>query len=359
MIETAWSRRNFLRRGAFLVGAAAAGPTVLAACGNGGGAAGSAATGNGGGGTQTLAMGMQLGWLLDNGQLGEAVAMGKGWFADKAIDLTINPGGPSIDGLALVASGESQIGQISSSPSLMLARSQGIPVKAFGVSVQEHPYAYFSLPDNPVTEPQDLVGKTVGTQATGQVLLNALLAANDIDPADVEVVIVGADVTPLTTGQVDVWTGWVSNVAALRPLGADYEVMRLWDAGIQLYANPYYATEQTLQENGDVLAGFLSAAGQGWAYARDNLDEAVDILVEQVPTLEREDMKAQAEVLIEFVFSDATAENGWGTMNQEVWQQQLDMWESLDQFKGSTPAVDDVASFEILDATADERPKVG
>lgn len=355
MTETGLSRRDFLSRAGLLLGGAVAGAPLLAACND---AARTAAKGAEGGDARTT-VSMQLGWLLDNGQLGEAVAMGKGWYADNGLDLKLAAGGPSIDGLALVAGGRSKIGQISSSPSLMLASSQGIPTRAFAVGVQEHPYAYFSKPDKAVRGPKDLVGKTVGTQATGQILLSALLAANDIDRNDVKVVVVGSDVTPLTTDRVDVWTGWLSNVAALRPLGNDYEVMRLWDAGIQLYANPYYTTQSTLADDKDMLTKFLAATGEGWKYANENRDEAVDFLVKQVPSLNKEDMRAQAEVLLKFEFSDTTAKDGWGTMDRAVWQRQLDMWESLGQFKGKTPSVDDVASFDILEATANQRPKVG
>ncbi|WP_319463856.1 hypothetical protein [Micromonospora sp. RTP1Z1] len=92
MTETAWSRRNVLKRGALLLGAATAGPAVLTACGGGGGPA----TATGAGGRDPGApLSMQLGWLLDNGQLGEAVAIGKGWFADNGINVSIAPGGPS------------------------------------------------------------------------------------------------------------------------------------------------------------------------------------------------------------------------------------------------------------------------
>lgn len=359
MSGTAFSRRSFIGRTGLVVGAAVAGAPLLAACNDAARTAAQEGQGGQAGEVGTTALSLQLGWLLDNGQLGEAVAIGKGWYADNGVDVTIMAGGPSIDGLALVAGGESQIGQISSSPSLMLASSQGIPTKAFAVGVQEHPYAYISKPDNAVREPRDLIGKSVGTQATGQILLSALLAANDIDPGDVEIVVVGSDVTPLTTGQVDVWTGWVSNVAALRPLGDDYEAMRLWDAGIQLYANPYYTTVDTLADNPDMLAKFLTATGEGWKYANENREEAVDFLVEQVPTLNKDDMLAQAEVLLEFEFTDTTAKDGWGTMDAGVWQSQLEMWDSLGQFKGSVPTVEDVATFDILEATADERPKVG
>ena len=355
MTHAGMSRRNFLSRAGLVAGASIVAPTFLAGCNEA--AKNAAGGGSTKGGMTNLST--QLGWLLDNGQLGEAVAIGKGWFADNGLNVDIKPGGPSIDGLSLVAGGQSQMGQISSSPSIMLARSQSIPVKCFAVGVQEHPYAYFSKPDKPVNEPEDLVGKTVGTQATGQILLSALLAANDIDPRDVNVVVVGSDVTPLTTGQVDVWTGWVSNVAALRPLGRDYIAMRLWDAGIRLYANPYYTTDQVISSNKDMLVKYLETAGKGWEYAKDNLDEAVDYLVKLVPTLNKDDMKAQSEVLLTFEFGDTTKKDGWGTMAKDVWQDQLDMWKKLEQFKGAAPTVDEVASFEILDATASSRPKVG
>jgi NitT/TauT family transport system substrate-binding protein len=354
MSGSAFSRRDFLTGAGLLAGAAVVGTPLLAACNSAASQANQTAAGGGGG-----SIAMQLGWLLDNGQLGEAVAHGKGWFKDNGINFSIQPGGPSIDGVSLVAGGRSQVGQVSSSPSLMLARSQGVPIKAIAVGVQEHPYAFFSKPSKPVHEPKDLIGKKVGTQATGKILLSALLAANHIDPGQVEVVVVGSDVTPLTTGQVDVWTGWVSNVAALRPLGKDRVVMRLWDAGIQLYANPYYATDQTISQKKDVLEKFVATTAKGWTYARDHLDEAVDLLVKLQPTLNRADMKAQAEVLLGFEFTKTTAANGWGQMDKDVWAGQIELWDKLGQFKAGKPKVDDVATTQILDATASTRPKVG
>jgi len=81
--------------------------------------------------------------------LGEVVAKRMGYFEEEKLNLAIQPGGPNMDGIAVVASGRYEVGQISSSPSLMLAASQGIPIKSFAVNVQKHPYAFFSLPANP------------------------------------------------------------------------------------------------------------------------------------------------------------------------------------------------------------------
>ena len=91
------------------------------------------------------------------------------------------------------------------------------------------------------------------------ILLRALLAKNNIDEKDVQIVTIGSDMTPLLTGQVDVVTGWLTNTTALKVLGADRVDLRLWDSGVQLYAYPYYATSDTLRQ-ADMLVRFLRAA---------------------------------------------------------------------------------------------------
>jgi NitT/TauT family transport system substrate-binding protein len=185
---------------------------------------------------------LQLGWLLSGNQIGEVCAKAMGYYDAEGIELKFQAGGPSIDGVAVVAAGRFEVGQVSSSPSLMLAASQDIPIVCFATGAQEHPYTFFSLKKNPVREPKDLVGKKVGIQATGVILLRALLAKNSIPEKDVTIVTIGADMAPLLTGQVDVVTGWLTNTTALKVLGPDRVDMRLWDTGVKLYALPYYAT---------------------------------------------------------------------------------------------------------------------
>src|SRR6218665_45060 len=63
-----------------------------------------------------------------------------GYYEQEGVNRTIQPGGPNINGVAVVASGRNEVGQVSSSPSIMLVTSQGIPVKCFAVGAQRHPY---------------------------------------------------------------------------------------------------------------------------------------------------------------------------------------------------------------------------
>jgi NitT/TauT family transport system substrate-binding protein len=302
---------------------------------------------------------MQLGWIGGGNQLGEVAAQHLGYYTDEHLELKIVPGGPNNDGVAGVASGRSAVGQVSSSPSLMLAASQDLPIRCFAVSAQKHPYAFFSLAKNPVHTPADLRGKKVGIQATGAVLLRALLAKNGIDQKDVQVVTIGSDMMPIMTGQVDVVTGWLTNTTALKVLGPDRVALRLWDAGVHLYANPYYATPETIQTKGDVLARYLRASARGWGFAYANRDRAIELLIKQYPNLNAADERAAADVMLDYTFDERTRQGGYGTMDADIWQDQINLYASLGQFTKRTPKLDEVMTLDILKATTDGRPRIG
>ena len=293
----------------------------------------------------------QLGWLADNGVLGEVVAKTMGWYAEEGIELKIDPGGPSIDGVAQVASGKATIGQLSSSPSAMLAVSQGIPLQVFAVGTPEHPYAFFSKGDTPLDSPDDLRGLVVGVQATGVILVEALLAANDMTRDDLGgLETVGGDITPLLTDQVDAFTGWVTNVGQLSQV-PDRNTLRLWDAGVPLYAHIYYASLDTIENSPEILEGWLRATARGWEFAAANPEEAVEMLIDEYPDLEFDSQLAGAQILLG-IKENAGVEalGGFGWFDLEVWQSQIDRWDALGQFDADAPALDAVVTTSILEA---------
>lgn len=307
----------------------------------------------------TFKVSMQLGWLVSNGNLGEIAADHLGYYADEGLSLDIVAGGPNIDGVASVASGASNLGQLSSSPSLMLARSAGLPVKCIAAGYQQHPFTYFSLEKNPVREPKDLIGKRVGTNGTARILLQALLARNGIAEDQVEVQVMGSDMAPLMTGQVDVVTGWKTNTSALEILGDQRVDLTLWDSGIQLYANPYYVTDETLDNHREQVEAMVRVSARGWGWVHENPEEAVRIMVERYPNMNLDvELKTVGQVL-SYCFNENTAKNGWGTMTAENWQAQIDIYDQLKQFEAGAPALADVMTLSVLDATAADRPTYG
>ena len=309
-------------------------------------------------GTDAASMVLQLGWLPGPQQIGEIVAKRLGYYLQEGIQFRISGGGPSIDGVSVVASGSAQVGQISSSPSIMLAVSQNIPIQCFAAGLQRHPYTYFSLKSNPVRSISDMVHKKIGIPSTAGVLLKATLAKENLKESSVEVVPIGADMSPLLTGQVDVISAWSTNTTALRALGTNRVDLSMWDTGIHLYALPYYAATHTLEHEFDSIVRFMRATARGWAYARNHMDEAAELLVAEYPNLNRDDERVEIEAMLAFAFEDRAKELGWGTMDAGMWQAQIDMYKELGQFTNHVPTVSEVMTMKVLNATQSYRMRL-
>ena len=307
----------------------------------------------------SASMVLQVGWLPGVQQIGEIVAKRLGFYLQEGIEFRISGGGPSIDGVSVVASGSAQAGQISSSPSIMLAVSQNLPIRCFAAALQKHPYTYFSLKSNPVRSIRDIVGKRVGVPSTAQVLLKAMLAQANLPESSVHIIPVGADLSPLLTGQVDVISGWSTDTTALRVLGADRVDLSLWDAGVHLYALPYYAGVNTLEKNFDSIVRFFRATARGWVYARDHMDEAADHIAQEYPNLNRGDQRVAIESMMHFAFGERTAQFGWGSMDLTLWSDQISMYAKLGQFTNRVPDVNEVMTMKVLDATRSYRLRLG
>jgi NitT/TauT family transport system substrate-binding protein len=310
----------------------------------------------------TLSIQEQLDWLPSGQILGDTVAKSLGYFEEEGLDATLVPGGPNVNGVASVASGQATVGNLSSSPNLMLARASGIPIKCIAVGFQQHPFAFFSLPKNPVRTVEDLRGKKVGMVQTAFVLMKAMLKMHNIPESDVTVVALGGQPGPLLQGQVDVLSNWDIDSMLIEPLGPDRVEMRLWDTGVKLYASPYYTTETTLKEHPEVLAAFIRAVSRGWAYAKANPEKAVELFCRAYPSHDVETEMKSVNLTLSYVFNAETAKNGWGTMTTKIWSDNIAMYDDLGQFAVAgrkAPTVEDLMTMAILDATANARPKLG
>ena len=196
-----------------------------------------------------------------------------------------------------------------------------------------------------------MVGKKIGIQSTGIILLRALLAKNKIPEKDVTIIPIGADMTPLMTGQVDAVTGWTTNTTALKVLGSDRVDLALWDTGVKLYALPYYATTKTLQSQSDVLAGFVRAAAKGWALGRQEPRPGGRHPGQGIsqPRSRRRARGRRRDARLQL--RRAARAQGWGTMDPANWQEQIALYSELGQFTARTPKVEDVVTLDILKAT--------
>lgn len=302
---------------------------------------------------------VQYDWLMGNGQIGDIVAQKKGFFEEQGLDVTFGPGGPNAQTVPPVLTGQAQFGQLSSTAQFFTAYGAGRPLKLFACGYRYSPYAYISLPGNPIRTPADLVGKTLAINPNGRYMLDVIMAAHDLDRSTVRVVTMGTDMSPLIAGEVDAVTGFITNTKALSVLGP--EIVTLFPAkiGVPNYANAYFTSVDAYEDQKENLAGFIRAVAKGWAWTYENRREAVDIMVEAYPTLDREIEYDTVDLIMELSFDEATKEHGWGWMDRELLAAQVELFKDIGNIPADAIGVDDSVTWEILDQTADSRPKLG
>lgn len=301
---------------------------------------------------------IQYDWLMDNGKIGDIVALQRGFFSEEGLDVTVSPGGPNAQTVPPVLADQAQAGQMGSNQ-VLAAYGEGIPLRMVATTYQNAPLVYVSLPRAPVRTPADLVGKRVAVTPNGRWLVNLMLSINGIDPSKVELVTAGADLSPILLEQADVGVSFATNTKALSVLGPDVIMMSAKDAGIPYYTGTYFTAADDYDKRKDVLIRFVRALGRGWGWAYENRKEAVDIMCDAYPGLDREVEHRTVDTVMSLAFSEDTKKNGWGWIDKDRMQKEIEMFGKGGGFKTRMPDLDGVLTQEILEKTADARPSLG
>lgn len=220
---------------------------------------------------------VRLKWLHQAQFAGFYVADQKGLYRENNLDVKLNPGGVDFPSIQMVAGGSEQFG-VTAADQLILAREKGVPVVAVAVIYRVSPFVLFSLHNSNITHLNDFVGRKIGVKLGGneELTYRAMMSNAKISFDTVEEIPVKYDMSPLFSGQVDVWPGYVIN----EPIVAEelgYSVNIIWPDtyGVNLYADALFTTETMISNNPDLVQRFVKATLDGWTYAIENLDEAV------------------------------------------------------------------------------------
>lgn len=276
---------------------------------------------------------LRLPWIINAQFAGPYVALDKGFFADEGLDVTINPGGFDINSITLVAAGTDTFG-LHDMGSLLLARADELPLKAAATFFQKHPGGVMALADSGIETLQDFEGRTVGFQEGGPwMLTKAMLEANGVDPDTMTQVSVGFDLSPLYSGQVDLFTVYATNEPLIAETqGYETRVFLPYDYGIETSSEALFTTDEYLAENPDVVCGMVRAIRKGWEYALDNPEEAVDIVMAAGgEELNREAEMGQFEAQRAHLLTPDSEEHGIGYMTEARWQAAEDVLSSQGQ----------------------------
>jgi len=228
---------------------------------------------------------IKLAWLHMAQFAGLYVANEKGYYATEGLDATLEPFSFEDPPIDAVAKGNADFG-IVGADELILARAKGLPIKAVAVIYKTTPVCAYSLKTSGITKPQDFIGKTVGLQRETNVeyLYYAMMAKLGINRSQIKEVSIGYDASELLNGTTDVSTGYFTDQPHQAiEAGYDVNTILVADYGANIYADVVFATEDTINNNPELVEGFLRATLKGWQYAVEHENEAVDITLKYAP----------------------------------------------------------------------------
>jgi ABC-type nitrate/sulfonate/bicarbonate transport system substrate-binding protein len=261
---------------------------------------------------------VRLKWFNQAQFAGFYVAKDKGYYKAAGLDVNIQPGGPDFPAIQMVAGGSEQFG-VTGADQILIARSKQVPVVALAVIYRRNPFVLFSLAKSGIKTPADFVGKKIGVKIGGneELIYRAVLAKAGVDKSKLTEIPVKFDMTPLLTGDIDVWPGYLINeVLAAKEKGFDVNIITPSDYGIDLYADTLFTTEKMLKDKPAVVGKFVTATLQGWDDAIAAPEDAAKITVKYGDKLTYDHELAMVKTSIPLLKPD---DKPIGYMDQAGW----------------------------------------
>ena len=258
------------------------------------------------------------------------VALGKGYFKEEGLNVSIMPSKGTADAIRSVVSGIADIGFIDI-PSLVASGSAGGAIKIVAVNYQRPPYCVFTLdPGANVTEPKQLANLEFGSSTSSFLprIAQAFMEMNGVDSKTLKVVNIdgAARVPMLAARKIPSIDQFIMSEPAIRRAVTDAKPKCLFlrDFGLDIYSNSIGTTEEYLTKNPDVVKKFVRAALRGWQYALAHPQEAAQIQLQYVKALNPDIIAEELDILKRVAITPDVEKNGFGTASMDKMKRTVD-----------------------------------
>lgn len=295
---------------------------ILAACGAKGGSGGEAAAENAAAGDQPASLKkvvLRLKWVHQAQFAGYYAAVEKGFYKEAGLDVEIRPGGSDFPSVQMVASGSEDFG-VTGADQILLAREKGVPVTALSVIYRKTPFVLFSLKDSGIETMKDLEGQKIGVKLGGneELTYRAMMKNAGVDASSVEEMPIKFDLSPLLSGQVKAWPGYVINeVLAVEEQGHEVNVIQPEDYDINFYADTLFTKQDLIDKDPELVKAFVQASMKGWTYAMEHPDEAAAFGLKYSKDLNLEHEKSMMKASIPLLLPEQLP---LGKMDEASWK---------------------------------------
>ena len=170
---------------------------------------------------------------------------------------------------------------ITSAESFLLARANGARIVAFAAGFIESPAVFYVLQKTNIQTPQDFADHRIGRRAGDDtaVVYDTLVAKLGLPQSKITEVPVAADLSMLLRGDVDVWPGHVGDEDyALERRKVGYFVIDPASYGVDPLGTVYFATEQTITQQPDLVRRFLAGLVAGWTLVNSDYASSIPMI---------------------------------------------------------------------------------
>lgn len=349
------STRTRFRRGLIALGVATFAAASLAAC---------AADDSGSAAADELtSVGLQTNWILNSTWAGSYTADEEGYYEEAGLDVDILTGGPNVDFMAALSSGQALAAFAGFTEPATLNQDGGDFV-VVGTLYQASPLAFISAAEDGITEPADLEGKRVGVSTTAMSVWEQFSSVAGIDTSTVELVPITTGPEALVAGDIDAYLGFsTEGPALLESLDIEPEWFLLQDYGYGYYVNVYTVRAADLDDDAkrEQIKALLKADLEGQLAMIKDPAAAAQLTVDlhgQELGLDYDTELFTAESASQLFYSPTTEEHGIGYMGGDEMTVAM---ETLNMILGTDMPLDGsgYVDMSLLDEIRAEDPDFG
>ncbi len=263
-----------------------------------------------------------LNWFAVGDHAAYWVALDKGYYKAKGLDVTLENSKGSGDSMAKVDTNRADAG-LADVAAVVPFIAKGGTIKVVGMVFDKTPLNIFSLKSKPLTKPKELEGATLASppgDAQRQVF-PAFAKLTGIDAS--KITWVNIDPAAKIAALAEKRTDGVSDYTTGLPLyekasGKGNVVMMQWaDFGFDLYAMSIMASAKTMKDKPKQLKAFIEASYMGWRDVMADPDAALAIQKKHVPELDLSTIKENMAMGLDLMKTDAYRKNGIGSIDDK------------------------------------------
>jgi NitT/TauT family transport system substrate-binding protein len=320
-------RRRFVKYGSLLVGTG-----VVAACGGGGTNPDSAASpdatessptgeGTAGGELQSVTFGTNWYAQAEHGGFYQAIATGI--YADHGLDVTIQMGGPQVNGTQLLMGGGIDFFMGYGSDALQ-AVQEGIPKVTVASMFQKDPQILIAHPDQGVESLEDLQGKPIYISSAANITYWPFLAAKYGFTEDMKRPY-NFNPGPFLADKNSAQQGYLSSepLSIRKEGGFEPVVLLLADYGYDPYSTTIETRQEIVDSDPDLVQRFVDASIKGWySYLNDDPTPGNELIKQDNPEMSDEQIAYGIAKMKEYgiVVSGDAEDMGIGAMTDDRWK---------------------------------------